>query len=121
VDPSDPLDLDLTDRINGGEKLTGVLGLRRRIRRGRAEVDLRRGSGGPNRRGICIRRTEEDGDLVGLVVVDDCFLLRGVGAAGVASGDDVLQVSSGELDWLQNKARKGVRGMRHVEGRRLEE
>jgi hypothetical protein len=45
-------------------------------------AELRRGFGGPKRRGCCGRRAEEDGDLVCLVVVDDCFLLRGVGAAG---------------------------------------
>jgi hypothetical protein len=38
-----------------------------------------------------------------------------------ASGDEVLRVSSGELGWLQNKARKRVRGMRQVERRCLEE
>jgi hypothetical protein len=38
-----------------------------------------------------------------------------------ASGDEVLRVSSGELGWLQNKARKRVRGMRQVEGICLEE
>jgi hypothetical protein len=38
-----------------------------------------------------------------------------------ASGDEVLRVSSGELGWLQNKARKRVRGMRQVEGKCLEE
>jgi hypothetical protein len=38
-----------------------------------------------------------------------------------ASGDEALRVSSGELVWLQKKVRKGVRGMRQVERRRLEE
>jgi hypothetical protein len=40
------LDLDPTDRINEGEKLTGVLGFRRAILARRAEVDVRRGSRG---------------------------------------------------------------------------
>jgi hypothetical protein len=56
-----------------------------------------------------------------LVGVVDCLRNRRKALAGDARGDDVLRESSGELDWLQNKARKGVRGMRHVEGRRLEE
>jgi hypothetical protein len=38
-----------------------------------------------------------------------------------ASGDEALRVSSEELVWLQKKVRKGVRGMRQVERRRLEE
>jgi hypothetical protein len=38
-----------------------------------------------------------------------------------AADDEVLRVSSGELGWLQSKARKRVRGMRQVERRCLEE
>jgi hypothetical protein len=45
------------------------------------------------------------------------------GEGGHWSGDGVGCASGdiGELDWLQNKAIKGVKGMHHVEGRRLEE
>jgi hypothetical protein len=49
----------------------------------------------------------------------NCFLLRGVGAAGAASGDEVLRVGSGELIGCRTRHEKGVRGMRQVEGRRL--
>jgi hypothetical protein len=68
-----------------------------------AGVDLRRGSDGPNRRGSCGRRAEEDDDLVCLVVVDDCFLLRGVGAAGAASGGGCF----GRAPARQSTAQKG--------------
>jgi hypothetical protein len=35
-----------------------------------------------------------------------------------ASGDEVLRVSSGELVWLQNKAREGVREVRECKGKK---
>jgi hypothetical protein len=115
-----PFDLDLT----GEDEREGEAHSEARVPVNsgdvRAEVDLRRGSGGVprrrSRRRRSPRREELDGDHGGL----DLFQGRKQRTAGDARGDDVLRESSGELDWLQNKARKGVRGMRRFEAKRVE-
>jgi hypothetical protein len=101
-----------------GERGSQWLGFRRRIRRGRAEVELRRCSGEFWTAVMSRRWSGRHGGLENLVGVVDCVLTWANGAAGGGTSFGDLRPTPESLIFCKRIRAKGIKGCARAEERK---